>query len=337
MRLYIAGVPLAWVYLGFVRDTSISNLNMRHFLRKNTFVAVRLGQRYSAAVLGTIALISALMLPCAATAQDSGVLSPAVQSQFAALASRLAEHMQDANLAPESRKIFVIDFSNAADRRFTRLGSLLADDFAKSVSSLADRFEVEDRAAFTAYLKENWIGLDDLQSQGVCLTLARSMGGAGVVFGSLEAGGNQQLKISLRLEGVGPAWTGDAQFPLTESLQALWKEPAATYARAPEAIPVEPGILRAGADGVSLPTCVFCPSPDYTDLARAAKYRGTVELSLIVTERGEVNSVTVLRGAPFALTKQAIDAVQKWKFKPAKRNKQSVSVRVPVDIEFQLY
>jgi TonB family protein len=218
-----------------------------------------------------------------------------------------------------------------------RLGSLLADDFAKSVSSIANGFEVEDRAALAAYLKENWIGLDDLQSQAVCLTLARSMGGAGVVFGSLEAGANQQLKINLRLEGVGPAWTGDAQFPLTESLQALWKEPAANYARGPEAIPVEPGILRAGADGVSLPTCVFCPSPDYTDLARAAKYRGTVELSLMVTERGEVNSVAVLRGAPFALTKQATDAVQKWKFKPAKRNKQSVSVRVPVDIEFQLY
>lgn len=292
----------------------------------------------AAAVLVAGLMIFAGLFPSPATAaQNSAPIPPAVQAQLDALASRVAEHMHDASLAPESRKIFVIDFSNAADRRFTRLGSLLADDFAKSVSSIANRFEVEDRAAFAAYLKENWIGLDDLQSQGVCLTLARSMGGAGVVFGSLEAEANQQLKINLRLEGVGPAWTGDAHLPLTESLQALWKEPAATYARAPEAIPVEPGILRAGADGVSLPTCVFCPSPDYTDLARTAKYRGTVELSLIVTDKGEVHSVEVLRGAPFALTKQAIDAVQKWKFKPAKRNKQSVSVRVPVDIEFQLY
>jgi len=90
-------------------------------------------------------------------------------------------------------------------------------------------------------------------------------------------------------------------------------------------------------DGASLPVCVFCPSPDYTDLARAAKYRGTVELSLIVTKDGAVNSVMVLKGAPFALTQKAIDAVQKWKFKPAKFHGQSVPVRVPVDIEFQLY
>jgi periplasmic protein TonB len=90
-------------------------------------------------------------------------------------------------------------------------------------------------------------------------------------------------------------------------------------------------------DGASLPVCVFCPSPDYTELARTAKYRGTVELSLIVTKDGAVNSVVVLKGAPFSLTQKAIDAVQKWKFKPAKLRGQSVPVRVPVDIEFQLY
>lgn len=82
---------------------------------------------------------------------------------------------------------------------------------------------------------------------------------------------------------------------------------------------------------------VFCPSPDYTDLARTAKHRGTVELSVIVTKDGVVNSVLVLKGAPFGLTQKAIEAVQKWKSKPAKFHGQSVAVRVPVDIEFQLY
>jgi protein TonB len=124
---------------------------------------------------------------------------------------------------------------------------------------------------------------------------------------------------------------------LTEALQTLLKQPAVSYERSPEAIPVEPGILQPGVDGATLPVCVFCPSPDYTDLARTAKYRGTVELSLIVTKDGVVNSVLVLKGAPFSLTQKAIDAVQKWKFKPAKLHGQSVPVRVPVDIEFQLY
>jgi len=110
-----------------------------------------------------------------------------------------------------------------------------------------------------------------------------------------------------------------------------------SFARSADAITAEPGVLQPGVDGASLPVCVFCPSPDYTDLARVAKFRGTVELSLIVTKDGTVNSVFVLKGAPFALTQKAIDAVQKWKFKPAKFHGQSVPVRVPVDIEFQLY
>lgn len=283
------------------------------------------------------ALFVSGMLGRPALAQDSGGISPADELQFDALAARVAAHMHDANLTPESRKIFVIDFSNAAGQRFSRLGSYLADEFAKSVAKLASGFEVEDRSAFAAYLKENAMGVDDLQNQAVCLTLARSMGGAGIVLGTLEATAGRQLHVSLRLEGVGPAWSDVAQFPLTDALEELWKRPAPSFARSEQSIPAEPGILRADDAGVTLPACVFCPSPDYTDLARAAKYRGMVELSLVVTKDGEPNSVVVLHGAPFALTQRAVDAVQKWKFKPGKKNKQSVSVRVPVDIEFQLY
>lgn len=284
-----------------------------------------------------VALFAADLSAIPARAQDgSGIVAPAA-AQFDALASRVAEHMHDANLTPESRKIFVIDFSNAGDRRFSKLGSYLADEFAQSVAKAASGFEVEDRAAFAAYLKENWMSVDDLGNQGICLALARSLGGAGIVLGTLDTTADRQLRVQLRLEGVGPAWSDTAQFPLTDALEQLWKQPASTFARSEQSIPAEPGIVRADNPGVTLPACVFCPSPEYTDLARAAKYRGVVALSLIVTNDGAVNSVVVLHGAPFSLTKQAVAVVQKWKFKPGKKNKQSVSVRVPVDIEFQLY
>ena len=312
---------------------------MQSFLGKRSAGGISVGPCRLRALLlcAAIALFVLDTLGHRALAQDSGGISAAAEIQFDALAVRVAAHMHDANLTPESRKIFVIDFSNATDKRFTRLGSYLADEFANSVAKVASGFEVEDRSAFAAYLKENAMGVDDLQNQAVCLTLARSMGGAGIVLGTLDATADRQLRVNLRLEGVGPAWSDTAQFPLTDALQELWKHPAPSFARSEQSIPVEPGILRADDAGVTLPACVFCPSPDYTDLARAAKYRGIVELSLVVTKDGEPNSVVVLHGAPFALTQRAVDAVQKWKFKPGKKNKQSVSVRVPVDIEFQLY
>jgi TonB family protein len=310
-------------------------------LPKKTFIDVCPSS--SSLVLGTVSLLLIAVLACglltvSTAAQDAAPALPRIaQDQMDSLASRVAEQIRQAKIAPALPKVFVIDFSNATDRQFSKLGSILADDLAQSLSSFASGFQVEDRKSFAAYLKENWMGLDDLKNEVVCLTLARSLGGAGVVRGTIETDANQQLRLRLRTEGLGPAWTGDAEFPLTGELQELLRQPAISFARSADAIPAEPGILQPGVDGASLPVCVFCPSPDYTDLARTAKYRGTVELSLIVTKDGVVNSVLVLKGAPFALTQKAIDAVQKWKFKPAKFHGQSVPVRVPVDIEFQLY
>jgi TonB family protein len=309
-------------------------------LLKKTFSIVCPG--IIACVLGPLCALMPAVLMCslgAATAarDEAPALPRAAQEQMDSLASRVAEQIRQSKIDPAYPKILVIDFSNASDKQFSKLGALLADDLAQSLSGYASGFQVQDRKSFSEYLKQNWMGLDDLQSEAVCLTLARSMGGAGVVRGTIETDANQQLRVSLRIDGIGSDWSGDAQFPLTEALQQLLKQPALSFARSPDAIPAEAGILQPGVDGASLPVCVFCPSPDYTDLARTAKYRGTVELSLIVTKDGAVSSVMVLKGAPFALTQKAIDAVQKWKFKPAKFHGQSVPVRVPVDIEFQLY
>jgi TonB family protein len=285
-----------------------------------------------------IAVLACALGSATVAAQDGFPALPrAAQDQMDSLASRAADQIRQSKLDPAFPKVFVIDFANAADKQFSKLGSVLADDFAQSLAGVASGFQVEDRKSFYEYLKENWMGLDDLQSEVACLTLARSMGGSGVIRGTIETEANQQLRIRLRTDGLGAAWTGDAQIQLTGRLQELSKQPATSFARSADAVAAEPGILQPGVDGASLPVCVFCPSPDYTDLARTAKYRGTVELSLIVTKDGVVNSVVVLKGAPFALTQKAIDAVQKWKFKPSKFHGQSVAVRVPVDIEFQLY
>jgi len=310
-------------------------------LRKKTSFVVCLGSAFRAAGLPSALIIAVMLvsvLSVSTAARDEAPALPrAAQEQMDSLASHVAEQIRQSKIDSAFPKIFVIDFSNASDKQFSKLGALLADDLALSLAGYASGFQVQDRKSFNDYLKENWMGLDELQSEAVCLTLARSMGGAGVVRGTIETDAKQQLRISVNIDGLGTTWSGDAEFPLTGALQELLKQPAISYERAAGTIPVEPGIFQPGVDGATLPVCVFCPSPDYTDLARTAKYRGTVELSLIVTKDGGVNSIVVLKGAPFSLTQKAIDAVQKWRFKPAKLRGQSVPVRVPVDIEFQLY
>src|SRR5208282_1801117 len=129
-----------------------------------------------------------------AARQDAPALPPAAQEQMDSLASRLAEQIRQSKIDPAYPKILVIDFSNGSDKQFSKLGALLADGLAQSLSSVASGFQVQDRKEFSAYLKENWMGLEDLQSEAVLLTLARSMGGAGVVRGTMEAETNQQLR-----------------------------------------------------------------------------------------------------------------------------------------------
>jgi TonB family protein len=310
-------------------------------LRKKTSFVVCLGSAFRAAGLPSALIIAVMLvsvLSVSTAARDEAPALPrAAQEQMDSLASHVAEQIRQSKIDSAFPKIFVIDFSNASDKQFSKLGTLLADDLALSLAGYASGFQVQDRKSFNDYLKENWMGLDELQSEAVCLTLARSMGGAGVVRGTIETDAKQQLRISVNIDGLGITWSGEAEFPLTGALQELLKQPAISYERSSGSLPTEPGVLQPGVDGATLPVCVFCPSPDYTDLARTAKYRGTVELSLIVTKDGVVNSIVVLKGAPFSLTQKAIDAVQKWKFKRAKLRGQSVSVRVPVDIEFQLY
>src|SRR5271163_3371597 len=176
---------------------------MRASLPKKTFIDVCLdsSRAWNAAAIVMIAAMACSLGSGPAAAQDgSPALTRAAQDQMDSLASRAADQIRQSKLDPAFPKVFVIDFSNATDRQFSKLGSVLADDFAQSLAGVASGFQVEDRKSFYEYLKENWMGLDDLQSEVACLTLARSMGGAGVIRGTIETDMNQQLRIRLRTD-----------------------------------------------------------------------------------------------------------------------------------------
>ena len=284
------------------------------------------------------AAISAGLVCFSSRAQDPSVALPrTAQDQITALASRVAGQIEKSQIDPAYTRVFVFDFSNQGSKEFTKLGSFLADRFSESLAKQTNGFAVSDRKLLTAYLKDNWLDLKDVQEESIALALVRSMGASGVILGDLVEDTGHQLRVVVRLAGFGPAWSDQAEFLLTAEMETLWKQALPAFPRDPASIPLEPGILRAGLDGAGLPECVYCPPPDYNDVARAARFQGTVELSLVVTTDGRAESIFILKGVPFLLNKQAIDAIQKWKFKPAEKNGKPVPVRVPVDITFRLY
>ena len=95
------------------------------------------------------------------------------------------------------------------------------------------------------------------------------------------------------------------------------------------------GAFRVGG-GVSQPAVVYKVDPEYSEEARKAKYSGTVLLQLDVGIDGKANSIKVVKGVGLGLDEKAIEAVQKWKFTPGKKNGQPVPVYATVEVNFRL-
>jgi protein TonB len=72
-------------------------------------------------------------------------------------------------------------------------------------------------------------------------------------------------------------------------------------------------------------------------LARRLGLEGTVLLKVRVTEQGRVETVQVERSAGHpTLDQSATDAVQRWRFEPARQGRVPVAVWVLIPVEFKL-
>jgi protein TonB len=79
------------------------------------------------------------------------------------------------------------------------------------------------------------------------------------------------------------------------------------------------------------------PKPKYPGIATSRGWEGTVHLLVNVSAAGDSEEVTVQRSSGYdVLDEAAVEAVEKWKFIPAKRGETPVSSSVVVPINFVL-
>jgi TonB family protein len=87
-----------------------------------------------------------------------------------------------------------------------------------------------------------------------------------------------------------------------------------------------------------MPTCIYCPDPQYSDEARKAKYQGVVVLMVIITLDGRATDIHVAKSPGLGLDEKAIEAVRQWKFRPAVGpSGKSVPTQVPIEVTFRLF
>ena len=88
--------------------------------------------------------------------------------------------------------------------------------------------------------------------------------------------------------------------------------------------------------GMTKPEPIRQVQPRYTENARRAGVQGAVILEAIIDEQGNVTDVRVLRGLPMGLDREAVSAVQQWKFRPAMMASKPVKVYFNLTVNFAI-
>ena len=91
------------------------------------------------------------------------------------------------------------------------------------------------------------------------------------------------------------------------------------------------------APGITLPRLVSYTRPLYTDEALQRRVEGVVTVLAAFDVAGNFKPLRVVKGLGFGLDESAIAALTKWRFTPANRYGEKISVVTQVDVEFTLY
>ncbi len=84
------------------------------------------------------------------------------------------------------------------------------------------------------------------------------------------------------------------------------------------------------------PVPVKTPPPRYPDTLRRDGVAGMCAISIVIDEKGTVVQSTVAKSTHPEFEKPALEAVERWKFKPAKKDGNAVKVKVTVPLRFSV-
>jgi TonB family protein len=114
------------------------------------------------------------------------------------------------------------------------------------------------------------------------------------------------------------------------------KRKLATDPTLTNAFPASPsGAYKVGG-GVTSPVVLSKRDPEYSEEARAAKYQGTVVLTVEIGPDGLAHNARVLRSLGMGLDEKAIEAVTKWRFRPGSKDGEPVTVSANIEVNFRL-
>jgi len=184
-----------------------------------------------------------------------------------------------------------------------------------------------DRACDDAVLRR---GYSDASYAEDLVEVARSLAPAGLAPGAVN---QSQLQVRVRhilATGVNRRSLGAAATCVAVLASIAVVSPLAAITQR-----ANDPVFRVG-HGVRAPSVLHKVDPEYSQEARKAKLQGTVLLSVVIGTDGAARDIKVVRNAGLGLDAKAVQAVQKWKFRPGTRDGQPVSVQATIEVNFRL-
>ncbi|HEY4817092.1 MAG TPA: energy transducer TonB, partial [Candidatus Acidoferrum sp.] len=274
-------------------------------------------------VLASLAMIivATAGLPMSSGAQTNG---PNLDAAIANLAFQIAGPLEKEKV----KRVIVADLLDP-DGRSHPVGRFLAD---KLSAVLIKDYPALQTISFSHSLSAIKGVIQDDQAQALQGTRrwAKNLGAKVVITGSF---GRVAQGIGLTLMAMKTG--SDHKYaqtsgvvPISDEIAAISTEPIAA---------MKSRIARAGVGGVTVPICVHCPAPNFSEEGRAAKYQGTVVLRVVITTEGVATNIVVVKGPGNGLEEKAIEAVRSWRFRPAVGpDGQPVATMLPIEVTFRL-
>jgi TonB family protein len=276
-------------------------------------------------------------VPPAQEPQTPLALTSQQQDQLHDVVARVLKHADKAGCKNSACTILVANFTDSSGST-SILGIQLADAVAKELAAQQTNIKIVERSRFRDYLELERIPDTLLNNEKAIRWLGKQLGATTVLRGTTEVRG-EAVRVEVSLFSCEKEKSGSPErFSLPHSDFASALSPVDSFPRSfpsPKEASI-PLIQRAGVDGITSPSCVYCPNPDYTDPAREVKLNGTLLLDVTVSTEGRAIDSRVARGLPFGLNESAIRTMRDWQFRPATREGQPIACRVMIEVTFRL-
>ena len=229
------------------------------------------------------------------------------------------------------RRVAVADFRSPDGASFQQ-GHYFALSLSTLLQDLAKKdFFVASHAGFDDDLSRLHLTVEGLTPGDSIRDAASKIAVEVLVTGSLKKRGNSYLLQVTPVRVASAEWLPT----LTTTVQSN-EFFESIFMPLPSDVPVLTG--KAVEPDLSIPSCLYCPDPSYSDQARRAKFNGSGVFQVLVSPDGRAQQVRATKLIGYDLDEQAFYAIKKWKFRPAKsKDGTPVAVIVPVEVTFKLF